>query len=148
MHHNSVNSPNVTLADENASMMVRLGESKLEHLRLETTFQKVLHFQAENVIELHARLIQHTDAHETTKKCISLEQALLVLLLEGEQLTGRLADLGERVLDSPDLALVAKSKLSDDSQLSIETRLLVGTTGRDERLRVDGWYSVIDHLES
>lgn len=44
----------------------------------------------------------------------TLEQTLVVLLLQSQQLTGSLADLGQRVLDAPHLALVAESEVTDD----------------------------------
>lgn len=55
--------PNVTLSNENASVMDRLGKTDVEDLGLETTSQKVLDLQAEHVIELHLGLIQYTDAN-------------------------------------------------------------------------------------
>lgn len=63
--------PNVTLADQNASVMVRLGQSQLEHLGLQTALKEILNSQAEHVIELHAGLIQHTDANQTTQQGVT-----------------------------------------------------------------------------
>merc|ERR1719187_1031344 len=45
---------NVTLSDEDTSMVDRLGKSKLEHLGLKTTLQEILNLETEHVIELHA----------------------------------------------------------------------------------------------
>jgi hypothetical protein len=64
-------SPDVALTDEHASMMVGLGQSELEDLRLETTFQEILHLETENVIELHARFVQDSNADETTEQGIT-----------------------------------------------------------------------------
>jgi hypothetical protein len=46
--------PNVALTDEDASVMVGLGESELENLGLEATFQEIFDLETQNVIELHA----------------------------------------------------------------------------------------------
>jgi hypothetical protein len=54
---------------------------------LETTLQEILSLQGQNVIELHARLVEHTDTDQTANEGIALEEALRVLLVEGEKLT-------------------------------------------------------------
>ena len=41
---------NVSLANKNARMMNGLGQSKLEDLGLQTSFQEILDFEAQNVI--------------------------------------------------------------------------------------------------
>lgn len=61
----------MSLPDQNTGMMVGLGESQLEHLGLQTTLQEVFDLQTENVIELHARLIQHTNSHQATEKGVT-----------------------------------------------------------------------------
>lgn len=67
----SVNLPDVTLTDQHTSMMEGLGESQLEDLGLQATLQEVLDLQAEHVIELHAGLVQHSDADQTTQQRVS-----------------------------------------------------------------------------
>lgn len=76
----------------------------------------------------------------------TLEQALVVLLLQRQQLTGSLADLGQRVLDAPHLALVAQTILADDLQLLVQTGLLIRPARGDIRLREDGRDTTVDHL--
>ena len=49
--------PDVTLADENAGVMDRLGQSKFEDLSLQTTLKEILNFEGEHVIQLHAGLV-------------------------------------------------------------------------------------------
>lgn len=63
--------PNVSLSDEDAGMMDGLGETSLEHLGLEAALQEVLNLKAQHVIKLHLLLVQHSDPHETTEKCIT-----------------------------------------------------------------------------
>ena len=42
---------NVSLANKNARMMNGLGQSKLEDLGLQTSYQEILDFEAQNVIQ-------------------------------------------------------------------------------------------------
>lgn len=63
--------PDVTLTDQHTSVMDGLGQSKLEHLCLQTTLQEILNLQTEHVIELHAGLIQDTNAHQTTQQSVT-----------------------------------------------------------------------------
>ena len=46
------------------------------YLGLESALQKVLDFEAENIIELHPGFVEHTNANETTKKGITLKEML------------------------------------------------------------------------
>lgn len=54
---------NVTLADQYAGVVNRLGKTKLEYLSLETTFQKVLNLESQNVVKAGLVLIQNTSAN-------------------------------------------------------------------------------------
>jgi hypothetical protein len=81
------NSPDVTLADEDTSMMDGLGEAELVDASLETTLQEVFGLEGQHVIELHAGLVEHTDTHETANEGIAFEETLGVLFVEGEKLT-------------------------------------------------------------
>ena len=63
--------PNVSLTDEDASMVDGLGEPQFEDLGLESPLQEVFHLQAQDVIELHLALIQHTDPHQTSKQGVA-----------------------------------------------------------------------------
>lgn len=48
-----------------------LGQSQLEHLRLQTALQEVLDLQTQHVIELHAGLVQDTDTDQTTQQGVT-----------------------------------------------------------------------------
>jgi len=80
-------SPDVPLADENTSMVNGLGKTKLVDAGLETTLQEILNLEGQHVIELHAGLVEDTDADETTNEGVTLEEALGVLLVESEKRT-------------------------------------------------------------
>lgn len=43
-------------------MMDRFGKTNIEDLGLETSLQKVLYFETQDVIELHFVLFQHSDS--------------------------------------------------------------------------------------
>ena len=100
------------LTDEDTGVVDRLGEATLEDLGLETTLQEVLDLEGEHVIETHAVLVEHADAHETANKGVTLKQALGVLVVELEKLTRRTTDLGQNQRNAPDLALVAETVLA------------------------------------
>ena len=79
---------NVSLADEDTSVVDRLGETQLVDASLEPTLQEIFNLQGQHVIELHAGLVEHTDTNQTTNEGIAFEQTLGVLLVEGKKLTG------------------------------------------------------------
>jgi len=124
---------NVTLADEHAGVMDRLGESKLEDLGLETALQEIFDLQAEDEIELHALFVQDADPDQTPEECVTFEQPAGILLLQGEELTGSLTDVGKDQLDPPYFTLVAETELTNELQLLVETSLLERTSwGRED----------------
>jgi hypothetical protein len=77
----------VSLADENTSVVDRLGETELVDTSLQTTLQEIFNLQGQHVIELHAGLVEDTNTDETANEGVSFEESLGVLLVEGEQLT-------------------------------------------------------------
>jgi hypothetical protein len=77
----------VSLTDEDTSVMDRLGETELVDTGLKTTLHEILNLQGQNVIELHAGFIEDTDTDETTNEGVTFEESLWVLLVKGEQLT-------------------------------------------------------------
>lgn len=77
----------VALADENTSVVDGLGEAELVDASLEATLKEILDLQGKDVIELHAGLVEDTDTHETANQGVTLEEALGVLLVKGQELT-------------------------------------------------------------
>ena len=88
-------------------MMHALREAEFKHLRLETTLKEILDLEREHVVETHAGLVEHADAHETTNEGVALEEALRVFDVELEQLTRGTSNFGERERNAPDLALIS-----------------------------------------
>jgi hypothetical protein len=81
----------VTLADQDTGVVDRLGETELVDAGLEAALQEILSLEGQDVIELHAGLVEHTDAHETANEGIALEEALGVLLVERKELTAEMS---------------------------------------------------------
>lgn len=77
----------VALLDQDTGVVDGLGEAKLVHAGLETALKEILDLKGKDVIELHAGLVEDTDAHKTANQGVTLEQTLGVLLIESEQLT-------------------------------------------------------------
>jgi hypothetical protein len=77
----------VTLADEDTSVMDGLGQSKLVDLSLKTTLHEILNLEGEHVIELHARVVEHTDTDETANEGVTFEEAARFFFVEGEEFT-------------------------------------------------------------
>ena len=87
--------PDVPLPDQDTGMVDGLSQAALEDLGLEATLQEVLDLEGQHVIETHARLVEHTDADETTDEGVTLEETFRVLRIELEEFTGSTTDLGE-----------------------------------------------------
>lgn len=60
--------PDVALADEDASVVDRLGEAALEDLGLEAALEEVLDLEGEDVVEAHALLVEDADADQAVCK--------------------------------------------------------------------------------
>lgn len=77
----------MSLLDEDTGVVDGLGKTELVDTGLETTLQKVLDLQGQDVIELHAGLVKDTDTDQTANEGVSFEQTLWVLLVKGKKLT-------------------------------------------------------------
>lgn len=104
------------LPDEDTGVVNRLGKTALEDLGLQPALQEIFDLQGQHVIETHAALIEHTNAHETADKSVTLEETLGVLVIELEELTGSTTNLGKNEGNAPNLALVAETVLSSELQ--------------------------------
>jgi len=109
----------VTLLDQDTGVVDGLGEAKLVHAGLETALKEILDLKGKDVIELHAGLVEDTDAHKTANQGVTLEQTLGVLLIESEQLTSSTTNLGQGKLNTPHLTLVAETIFTDDLQFRV-----------------------------
>ena len=120
---------NVTLADEDAGVVDALGEALLEDLGLEATLKELLGGELQDEVELELVLGEEAVAVHATEEGGTLEDALGILGVEGEEGARRLTELRERVLDAPDLALASEAVLAHELELRVEALLLEGSTG-------------------
>jgi len=118
----------VALLDEDTSVVDRLGEAELVDESLETALQEILSLEGKDVIELHAGLVENTNADEAANEGIALEEALGVLLIKSEELTSSTTNLGEGKENAPDLTLVAETILANELQLGVQASGLEGAT--------------------
>ena len=109
----------VALSDQDTRVVDGLSKSLLVDLGLESTFQQLLCRQLEDGIEFQLVLGQQTVTVHSAEEGGSLENTLGVLRIQSQQGTSRLSQLGECVLDTPDLTLTAETVLSYQFQLSI-----------------------------
>jgi hypothetical protein len=79
----------VTLADQDTGVVDGLGETELVDTGLEAALQEILNLQGQDVIELHAGLVEDTDTYETANEGVSFEETLGVLLVESQKLTAQ-----------------------------------------------------------
>lgn len=77
----------VTLLDQDTGVVDGLGEAELVDAGLETALEEIVGLEGKDVIELHAGLIEHTDANKTANEGIAFEETLGVLLVESKELT-------------------------------------------------------------
>ena len=80
----------VALADQDTGVVDRLGEAELVDEGLEAALQEILSLQGQDVIELHAGLVEHTNTDEAANEGIAFEETLGVLLVEGKKLTAEI----------------------------------------------------------
>jgi hypothetical protein len=104
----------VTLTDEDTSVVDGLGKTELEDLSLETTLQEIFDLKTQDVIELHTGLVEHTNTNKTANESITLEKTTGVLLVELKKFTSSTTDLGEGVTNTPDLTLVLETELTNE----------------------------------
>lgn len=77
----------VALADQDTGVVDGLGKAELVDAGLQAALQEILDLKSQDVIELHAGLVEDTDTDETANEGIAFEQTLGVLLVEGKKLT-------------------------------------------------------------
>jgi hypothetical protein len=77
----------VALTDQDTGMVDGLGETELVDAGLKTALQEIIRLQGQDVIELHAGLVEHTDTDETANEGISFEETLGVFLVKSKKLT-------------------------------------------------------------
>jgi hypothetical protein len=73
----ATNEPNVTLTNENTSVMDRLGQTQFEHLSLKTTLEELLDGQRKHItsnINIVRNDVHTQNCDSRTKKCVEKTQ--------------------------------------------------------------------------
>ena len=126
----------VALSDQDTGVVHRLGKTLSKNLGLKAALKQLLGSQLKDGIQLEFRIIQKPISVHTTKQGRSLEDSLGILGIQSQQNTGRLSQLGQGVLHSPDFALAAESVLTDKAKFSIQSLLFEWSTRGLEAFRV------------
>lgn len=138
--HDLASHTDVSLADQNTSVVHGLGKTELEHLGLKSTIHQLSSAQLENVVKLLLLLRHQSQTSHTTDDGSTLEDAAGVLLVQSQQFTSSLeqnqhtpiktylANLSKNQLHTPDFTLAAETVLSTNAEFLVQTLALVGTT--------------------
>lgn len=151
--HQLLANADVTLTNEDASVMDRLGQVELENLGLEASLHEDLRGELQDIIKRVLFVSEDTVSLQAADQRGSLEKALGVLSVQSQQSSGSLqyrendhkakirehqaendnhrfsylADLGKHVLNAPNLALAAKTIFTAKLELLVQTFLLERT---------------------
>merc|ERR1712100_344294 len=120
-------------------MMNRFGKvDVLADDSLQATLHELVQVQTEDVIQFSLAFLQQAELDDSADESIALEQSARVTLVQSEELTSCLSDLGEGQLNAPDFSLVAETVLSDDLQLTEQSVLIERFSRRLGRLLIVG----------
>jgi len=72
----------MSLSNQNSGVMDALGQTQLEHLRLQATLHEVLYFKTQDEIKLHLSLVQDTNTYKTSQKGISFKKSFWIFLIK------------------------------------------------------------------
>ena len=117
------------LLDEHSGMMDGLCHTSLKHKCLEAALKKVLHSQCQDVIELVLTLLQKPITVHPSEQSFTLKDSAGILLIKGKKHPSSITDAAQGILNPPQFPLAPKPVFSHKLQLSIQTLLLIWTTG-------------------
>jgi len=107
----------VSLSDQDSSMMDRVSEFLFGDDGLESSFHELVEGKTEDVIELSLVFLEETESDHSSKKGITFEESSGIIRCQCHEGSSSLSDLGEGELDSPCLSLASKSVGTDNSEL-------------------------------
>lgn len=136
---NLLTNSNVSLGNQDSSVVDRSGQTQLENLSLQSSLQEILDSQSQDVIQLHLVLTQDTNSHQSSDQSVTFEQSLLVLVISGKQVTSSSSDLRQLKTNSVDLSLVLQTVLTGQLQFSVQTSRLIWLLWHGVSLRVSSW---------
>ena len=145
--HELLADADVSLSDEHSGVVDGLGEAGLVDDGLQSSVEQSLGGQLQDVIELLLVVAEEPVPDHSSEKGGAFEQTLGVVGVQGEELSGSLSDLGQSVLDSPDLSLASQAVLAAESELLVESLLLVGSSRGLVGLGVVSVLRALGHLQ-
>ena len=107
----------VSLSDQDSSMMEGVSEFLLGDDGLESSFHELVEGKTEDIIELSLVFLEETESDHSSEKGITFEKSSGIIFGQGHEGSSSLSDLGEGELDSPCLSLASKSVGADNSEL-------------------------------
>ena len=114
----------VSLLDQDSSVVDRLGETKLVDTGLKTSFQEVFDAEGQYVIELHTRFVEDTHSYETTDEGVAFEESFGVFFVECEKLSGDIVSISSCV-DWCDVVYRAARRILDSCNCTRHTSRLL-----------------------
>ena len=103
-------------------------EGVLGNSGLEPAVKDLVDGETEDVIELEFFGGEETISMHSSEEGSTFEQSSRVLVLEGEELTGSLSELGEGEMTSPYFSLILEAVLADELEFVVNPFLLVGSS--------------------
>lgn len=140
---NLLTNSNVSLRDQDTSVVDGSGQTQLVDLGLQTSLQEIFWLQGQDVIQLLLVLGQDTGTDQSSDQSVTFEQSLWVLLVTGQQVTSSTSNLGQLEVDSVDFTLVLQTVLTGKLQLSVQTSRLVWSLWDSVGLGVSSWSTCI-----
>merc|ERR1712147_316198 len=98
--HELLSNRNVSLSDEDARVVKRLGVGPRSNLGLQSPLHELANRETEDVIGLALVLLQQAELDDSADERIALEGSSWIILLEGEEFSGSLSQFSERQLNS------------------------------------------------
>jgi hypothetical protein len=123
----NISKPDVTLLDQDTSMVDGLGHASLEDKSLKAPCKEVLSSEGKDVIKLVLTLSKQPIAVHAAEQRLTLKDTAGVLLVKCEQVPCSVTDPAQSILDPPQLTLAPQPILTDELQFSIKTLLLIRT---------------------
>jgi len=128
----------VSLGDEDASVMDGGGELSLLDQSLKSSLKELGGGQTENVIELALVILQKSKSNHSSDEGLTFEDSSWVGCVHGQKNTGGLSELGEDELGSPHFSLASEAVGSDETKFVDNLLSLEGSSRSLRCFRVVG----------
>lgn len=134
LHHTSshfyetIDRPNVTLEDQNASMMNGFCKTLFKNQCLQTPFQKILWCECQDIIQFVLIFSEKSITIHASHESPSFENTLWIVYVKHEQGSSCISNFGQSDLDAPQFAFVFESIFSKELQFGIQSFFFERTT--------------------